>query len=38
MSLAGWARVAVFVMAEAEEQMSHGFGAELCKQAFPAAQ
>lgn len=30
-------RVAVFVMAEAEEQMSDGFGAELCKQAFPPA-
>lgn len=29
-------RVAVFVMAEAEEQMSDGFGAQLCKQAFPA--
>jgi len=25
-------------MAEAEEQMSDGFGAELCKRAFPAAQ
>ena len=31
-------RVAVFVMAEAEEQMSDGFGDELCKQAFLVAQ
>jgi hypothetical protein len=29
--------VAVIVMATAEEQLSDGFGDELCKQAFPAA-
>jgi hypothetical protein len=29
-------RIAVVVMAEAEEQLSDGFGEELCKQAFPA--
>ncbi len=29
-------RFAVVVMAEAEEQLSDGFGEELCKQAFPA--
>jgi hypothetical protein len=29
--------VAVVVMAKAEEQLSDGFGEELCKQAFPAA-
>ena len=29
-------RIAVLVMAQAEEQMSDGFGAQLCKQAFPA--
>ena len=28
--------VAVVVMAKAEEQLSDGFGEELCKQAFPA--
>ena len=28
-------RVAVVVMAEAEEQLSDGFGDELCKQIFP---
>ena len=28
-------RFAVVVMAEAEEQLSDGFGDELCKQAFP---
>ena len=28
--------VAVVVMAKAEEQLSDGFGDELCKQAFPA--
>jgi hypothetical protein len=27
--------VAVVVMAKAEEQLSDGFGEELCKQAFP---
>lgn len=30
-------RVAVFVMAEAEEQLSDAFGQELCEQAFPPA-
>jgi len=30
-------RFAVVVMAEAEEQLSDGFGDELCKQLFPAA-
>ena len=29
--------VAVVVMAKAEEQLSDGFGEELCKQAFPPA-
>jgi hypothetical protein len=29
--------VAVVVMAKAEEQLSDGFGEELCKQAFPSA-
>ena len=31
------ARVAVFEMAESEEQLSTAFGRELCEQAFPAA-
>lgn len=31
------ARVAVLVMAEAEEQLSDAFGSELCEQAFPPA-
>lgn len=30
------ARVAVFEMAESEEQLSTAFGRELCEQAFPA--
>lgn len=29
-------RVAVFVMAEAEEQLSDAYGDQLCQQAFPA--
>lgn len=31
------ARVAVFEMAESEEQLSEAFGRELCEQAFPDA-
>ena len=31
------ARIAVFEMAEGEEQLSTAFGRELCEQAFPAA-